>query len=187
MLTQQDITNYDKRMKRKNKITKGTLCNTIAIHKPVTLEEWEKVKRKKQQHRTKRGNYWTVQEAYRFNNLPTFLASITPQPADPTDEEVLALAMLNIGRLEPKFRDGMKKYSTPIFQKSGLKEMLPEILDLISYHAVAQLQWSKVHRLLDDLCVERPGLAEDRLVQKMFAILGDKPLAVKKGKKPRRK
>ena len=138
----------------KNKITKGQLCNTIAIHKPVTMGEWDEVRNKQQ--------------------------TITPQPRDPTDEEVLQLALYNIAKLEPKFRDGMKKYSTPIFQKSGLKEMLPEILDLISYHAVAQLQWSRVHRLLDDLCIENPGLDKNRLVRKMFEILGDKPLAVKK-------
>ena len=138
----------------KNKITKGQLCNTIAIHKPVTMGEWDEARNKQQ--------------------------TITPQPRDPTDEEVLQLALYNIAKLEPKFRDGMKKYSTPIFQKSGLKEMLPEILDLISYHAVAQLQWSRVHRLLDDLCIENPELNKNRLVLKMFEILGDKPLAVKK-------
>lgn len=104
-------------------------------------------------------------------------------PNDPPDEQVLSMALHNIAKLEPKFRDGMEKYSTPIFQKSGLKEMLPEILDLVSYHAVAQLQWARVHRLLDELCLEHPHLRRHPFVRKMFSILGDKPLAKKKGTK----
>lgn len=158
----------------KNKITKGQLCNTIDIHKPVTMREWEKVRDGK----TTKDKEQAVARSLR-HQPPLFLNPVVIPP-DPTDEEVLQLALYNIAKLEPKFRDGMKKYSTSIFQKSGLKEMLPEILDLISYHAVAQLQWSRVHRLLDDLCIENPGLDKNRLVRKMFEILGDKPLAVKK-------
>lgn len=102
---------------------------------------------------------------------------------DPPDTDVLLLAQFNIAKLEPKFREGMEKYTTPIFRKSGLKEMLPEMLDLFAYHATAQLQWSKVHRLLDELCIEKPGLNKHPYVKKMFEILGDKPLAKKKGAK----
>lgn len=162
----------------KNKITKGKLCNTIEIHRPVTLEEWEKVQRKKQPKWEDRGDYWFKQTLPEIHRKTTVYN--TP---DPTDEEVLLLAKHNIARLEPKFRDGMKKYDIPLFKKPCLKEMLPELLDLISYHACAQLQWSKVYRLLDDLCIAEPGLAKHPLVQKMFEILGDKPLAVKKKKK----
>lgn len=148
---------------KRNKITIGKLANTIEIRKPVTMEEWEKV----------RGRIYTPTNTVEKEKVPAI-------PADPTDEEVLLLAKHNIARLEPKFREGMEKYSTPIFQKSGLKEMLPEILDLISYHAVAQLQWSKVYRCLDELCEAKPELSNNPLVVKLFEILGDKPLAVKK-------
>jgi len=141
---------------KRNKITIGKMVNTIEIRKPVTLKEWDKVRSKPKP------------------SMPF------PFPRDPSDEEVLLLAKYNIAQLEPKFREGMCKYSTPIFNKSGLKEMLPEILDLISYHAVAGLQWSRVHRLLDELCISRPGLDKDPHVRKMFEILGDKPLAIKK-------
>jgi len=171
---------------KRNKITIGKLANTIEIRKPVTLREWEKVRGK-----TLKG----VPSYYPTTNTATGTVvfgrggaggscqrtdASTSIPANPTDEEVLLLAQYNIAKLEPKFREGMEKYDTPIFQKSGLKEMLPEILDLISYHAVAQLQWSRVHRLLDELCLSTPGLNKNPLVMKMFEILGDKPLAVKK-------
>jgi len=196
---------------KRNKITTGKLANTIEIRKPVTLREWEKVRGKKatalcatlKADGTAEVKKVTV-PVYRYTPTNTATGTVvfgrggaggscqrtdasTSIPADPTDEEVLLLAKHNIARLEPKFREGMRKYSTPIFQKSGLKEMLPEIIDLVSYHAVAQLQWSKVYRCLDDLCEAKPELNKHPLVVKMFEILGDKPLAVKKKEKKVRK
>ena len=138
-------------------------------YKPVTLAEWER-------NLTRKTTLYT----------PVNTVNAEPILNDPSDEEVLLLAKYNIAKLEPKFRAGMEKYDTPIYQKSGLKEMLPELLDLIAYHSVAQLQWSRVHRLLDELCLEKPGLDRHPLVMKMFEILGDKPLAVKRKEKKKK-
>lgn len=174
-------------MKRKNKITKGTLCNSIAIHKPVTLAEWEKVRGKQ----SKPKGEWVVTKPWpeakeaidRYFFGTTTTATITTPvtiPADPTDEQVLERALLNLKGFEVKFRDGMTKYTTPIYHKSGLKEMTQELYDFISYHTLAQLQWSEVSSLLDSFVRDYPHHEKDPRIKRMFTLLGDKPLAVKK-------
>jgi len=112
--------------------------------------------------------------------MPKTVAEILREYPPITDEEVLRYAQYKIAtEHEAKFREGMRKYDSPIMLKDGVGEAFPEAWDLINYLSVGELQKSRALRLLDDMATEY-GLSEDPRVQMIFDLLGKKKLAVKK-------
>lgn len=111
-----------------------------------------------------------------------FTSESLPPSLDPmTDEDVLRYAKFKFDtEYEKKFRDGMAKYSTPIFEKDGVAEAFPEVWDLISYMAVATLQKSRTYSMLMRLLIEYPFLAENKTFKELMDLVDKKQLAVKK-------
>lgn len=100
-----------------------------------------------------------------------------------TDEAVLNFALHKFHtEYERKFRAGMTKYTTPIWEKSGVNEAFPEVWDLLSYLALDKLQWARVHRLVDELALQYPAIKRSVHFKQLAALIGEKPLAVAKKK-----
>ena len=96
-----------------------------------------------------------------------------------TDEQVLSYALYQFQtQYEKKFRAGMVKYKTPIWNKSGINEAFPEVWDLLSYLTLAKLQMARMHRLLEALGDECPAVLKNPHFKQLMELAGEKPLVV---------
>lgn len=96
-----------------------------------------------------------------------------------SDQSVLSYALYLIDRqYEAKFRAGMEKYTTPIWEKSGINEAFPEIWDLVSYLTLAKLQMARINRLVtEDLAESFPAMRKHPAYRQLCKLSGEKPLA----------
>lgn len=87
--------------------------------------------------------------------------------------------------LAAKFREGMRKYSTPLIEKDCLAEAIPEVQDLVVYLSAATLQKrraAELARILHGYHLLKgelpPGIDSKWL--ELLDLLEPKRLAVKK-------
>ena len=57
-----------------------------------------------------------------------------------TDTQILEQLELNFPKIQDKFKAGMQKYPTPIFNKDCLHEAFQETYDLLSYLTALRVQ-----------------------------------------------
>lgn len=98
-----------------------------------------------------------------------------------TDEQVLDhIINEHPAALAAKFREGMRKYSTPLIEKDCLGECMPEAQDLIVYITGAQLQKARAYELVVALKHRLWSMEDDKLWTELEGLLEPKRLAVKK-------
>ncbi len=100
-----------------------------------------------------------------------------------SDEEVLAELLATFPpALESKFREGMKKYASPLTAKNCLDEAFPEVMDLVVYLTAERMKRARLIELLDDAY----SLVQDEMlysakakIQEASDLIRPRPLAVK--------
>jgi len=98
-----------------------------------------------------------------------------------TDEQVLDhIINTHPPALAAKFRDGMRKYPTPLIEKDCLGECVPEAQDLVVYLAAAQLQKARAYALVCALKHYLWSMEHDGMWTELEGLLEPKKLAVKK-------
>jgi hypothetical protein len=100
-----------------------------------------------------------------------------------SDEEVLAELLATFPpALESKFREGMKKYASPLTAKNCLDEAFPEVMDLVVYLTAERMKRDKLIELLDDAYsfVQDEMLYSAKVkIQEASDLIRPRPLAVK--------
>ena len=100
-----------------------------------------------------------------------------------SDEEVLAELLSSFpSALESKFREGMKKYASPLTAKNCLDEAFPEVMDLVVYLTAERMKRDKLYDVLS--CVKElleSGFEEAALesLEEAIGLIAPRPLAVK--------
>lgn len=98
-----------------------------------------------------------------------------------TDEQVLDhIINEHPAALAAKFRDGMRKYSTPLIEKDALAEAIPEVQDLVVYLSAATLQKKRAFELFAQLKWKLWSQEDDEMWTELEGLLEPKRLAVKK-------
>jgi len=100
-----------------------------------------------------------------------------------TDEQVLDhIINTHPPALAAKFRDGMRKYPTPLIEKDCLAEAIPEVQDLIVYLTAATLQKERAAELVEILYHHyTDGVPLEHVCwEELKNLLAPKKLAVKK-------
>lgn len=100
-----------------------------------------------------------------------------------SDEEVLAELLQTFPpALESKFREGMKKYASPLTAKNCLDEAFPEVMDLVVYLTAERMKRDELYHLLlhakNALRDEMLLIAEGH-VDHALDLIRPRPLAVK--------
>ncbi len=100
-----------------------------------------------------------------------------------SDEEVLSELLASFPpALETKFREGMKKYASPLTAKNCLDEAFPEVMDLVVYLTAERM---KRNELYDWLLLTRAALKDEMIItadgylERALDLIRPRPLAVK--------
>lgn len=100
-----------------------------------------------------------------------------------SDEEVLAELLATFPpALESKFREGMKKYASPLTAKNCLDEAFPEVMDLVVYLTAErmkrQMLCNLLQSVLEDMELDYLDSAKEDL-KTAISLIEPRPLAVK--------
>ncbi len=100
-----------------------------------------------------------------------------------SDEEVLAELLSTFPpALESKFREGMKKYASPLTAKNCLDEAFPEVMDLVVYLTAERMKRQKLLDLLNDaysLLLDEMPHSAGACIKEAIGLIAPRPLAVK--------
>ncbi len=100
-----------------------------------------------------------------------------------SDEEVLAELLATFPpALESKFREGMKKYASPLTAKNCLDEAFPEVMDLVVYLTAEKMKRDKLLGLLTgaySLLLDEMYLSAGARIKEAISLIEPRPLAVK--------
>lgn len=100
-----------------------------------------------------------------------------------TDIQILDIAITRFNKEFPeKFTLGMRRYSSPIWEKDCLAEAIPEVYDLISYLTVEREKKNRVYQLVvqlrDHYLNNYNNIGNDKW-NELEQLLSPKPLATK--------
>jgi hypothetical protein len=98
-----------------------------------------------------------------------------------TDEQILERAVSEFNEKFPaKFREGMRKYSSPLAEKDCIAEAKQEIYDLWAYLTAEEMRREQAHKIAIDLWERRDHKMTDDKWEALFNLLEPKKLAQKK-------
>ncbi len=99
-----------------------------------------------------------------------------------SDEEVLAELLSSFPpALESKFREGMKKYASPLTAKNCLDEAFPEVMDLVVYLTAERMKRNLLYAnlLAVEFMIGQDTESAIALLVSAIDLVKPRPLAVK--------